>query len=968
MKPYVVQEYPRLPKRLWLAFLVGVVLVPPLLAALLGLQGLRATLLAELRAQALVAERLIARNPDHWQFAPERLEFVLGTLHQPERLLRLRLPDGMELVRLGQEPPPFPRLSLTHDLFSGTTQVGTLELTASWQPVLQYVFPAALLGIALALFVAAPLFRRIETRLQQAIHRLNATELRYRMLFAQAHDGIVLIDPATQRFVEFNQMAHEQLGYTAQEFAQLRIPDFVAADPPLQIDARIAKVLRQGWDDFESQHRRKDGSLLDCQVILQASEVDGQTVLMALFRDISGRKRAEAQLRDAHRFLQTVLDSIPIRVFWKDRDGVYLGGNEGFARDAGKANAQEIVGCRDDALAVPADVERYRASDREVMESGQPKLAYVETMTRSDGTRMWLRTSKVPLRDLQGTIVGVLGAYDDISQWKEAEDRLKDRETILSAIFAQAGDAIELTDMESLRFVEFNDTGPRLLGYSRAEYAALRVSDIIADRSEADIRALGARLQVGESSQFQARHRRKDGSIVYAEVAVSVIRHHDRNYWLAVWSDISERLQAQEKLRQQIAFTEAVIEAEVDGVAVSQASEASPYGQFIVWNRAMRKLTGYTIEEINRIGWGKALYGTPVEEERSLQRLALLRHGFHLNGEERVITRKDGQQRTVRLYTTFVSLPGAALHVLLVTHDVTAQKRDEQEIQELTNTLERRVAERTEQLQAAERELKTLNESLARQVADKVEEIREKDYLLVEQARHAAMGEMIGNIAHQWRQPLSMLSLVIQNLRYDAQEGRLGAGNLDAYIAKAMRAIEQMTGTIDDFRDFFKPSRLPEYFAPLRVVEECRAMLDASLKTNDINLSVGGSAELLLHGYPSEFSQIVLNLIGNAKDALLERRMEGGRITVEVYARDARVFVTVADNAGGISDEHMEKIFDPYFTTKSKGTGIGLYMTKTIIEQHMNGAIHAENVGDGALFVIELPEARPATAGGRHHA
>lgn len=957
----------RLPRSLWLGFLAGVALLPPLVAGLLGLQGLEGTLAAELRAQAVLAERLIARHPDYWQFSPERLEFVLGTLHRPERHLRVGLPGGEELLRLGPEAPPFPRLSLRQDLFAGTERVGELELSASWRPVLHHAFLAALGGLALALFVAVPLYRRIEARLRHTVDRLHASELRYRMLFAQAHDGIALIDPASLRLIEYNQMAHRQLGYTAEEFSRLRIPDFIVVEPPSRIEARIAQAMRAGWDEFESQHRRQDGGLVDCQVMLQASEMDGRTVLMAVFRDISARKLAEAKLRDAHRFLQTVLDSIPIRVFWKDRDGVYLGGNEGFARDTGRAGAQEIVGCRDEALAPPTDVARYRQSDLEVMRSGATKLAYLETMLRPDGTTMWLRTSKVPLRDTQGNIVGVLGAYDDISQWHEAEERLKERETILSAIFAQAGDAIELTDMETLRFVEFNDAGPRLLGYSRAEYAELRIVDIVHDRSEADIRALGERLQVGETTQFQARHRRKDGSIVYAEVAVSVIRHRDRNYYVAVWSDITERLQVQEKLRQQIAFTEAVIEAEVDGVAVSHASDDSSYGQFTVWNRAMRKLTGYTVEEINRIGWGKALYDDPVEQERALQRIKLLRHGFHLNGEERVITRKDGRKRIVKLYTTFVSLPGAALHVLLVAHDITEQKRDEREIQELTNTLERRVAERTEQLQAAERELKSLNESLARQVADKVEQIREKDYLLVEQARHAAMGEMIGNIAHQWRQPLSMLSLVIQNLRYDAREGRLDDPGLDAYIARAMRAIEQMTTTIDDFRDFFKPSRQPEFFAPLRSVEDCRALLDASLKAHGIALVVGGRAELLLHGYPGEFSQIILNLIGNAKDALLERRRAEGCITVEVYGRDGRVFVAVADNAGGIPAAHLDRIFDPYFTTKSKGTGIGLYMTKTIIEQHMHGAIRAENGAAGALFVIELPEARPATASGRHH-
>jgi PAS domain S-box-containing protein len=937
------------------------------MALVLGLNGLQETLAAELHAQSIVCSRIIAHNPDFWRTSPERMEFALGDLHRPERQLIVRLRDGSVLARLGASSPPVPSLSVVRALVDGGNQVGEIELVGSWRPVLLHVFHAGLIGTMLALFVATPLFRRVEASLRQTVGKLNASEMRYRMLFAQAHDGIVLIDPATQRFVEFNQMAHEQLGYTMQEFAQLRIPDFVAAETPAEIATRIARVLRQGWDDFESQHRHKDGRILDFQVILQSSSIDGQTVLMAIFRDISQRKRAEAKLLEAHRLLQTVLDTVPIRVFWKDRHGRYLGCNEGFAHDAGLANAQEIVGRSDAELVWHADAARYQRTDQEVMLSGLPKLAYLDDLTQADGSRMWLRTSKVPLRDSLGAIVGVLGAYDDITQWKKAEDRLKERETTLSAIFAQAGDAIELTDMETLRFVEFNNAGPRMLGYSREEYAALRVVDIACDQSEADIKRLGTMLTLGENAHFQTRHRRKDGSFIDVEIVVSVIQHESRKYWLAVWSDITERLLAQQKLLQQIVFTEAVIEAEFDGVAVSHASGDLPYGFFSVWNRAMTELTGYTAEEINRIGWGEALYDNPADVQRSCQRIELLRQGMHLDGEERVITRKDGQKRTVKLYTKFVSLPGAARHVLLVAHDITEQKRDELEIQELTNTLERRVAERTEQLLAAEHELKALNESLARQVADKVEEIREKDYLLVEQARHAAMGEMIGNIAHQWRQPLSMLSLVIQNLRYDAQEGRLTPADLEMYIAKALRAIEQMTGTIDDFRDFFKPSRQPEFFAPLRQVENCRDLLDPSLRANGIELVVGGTADIMLHGYPGEFSQIILNLIGNAKDALLERRVDNGRIAIEVRARNGRIVVTVTDNAGGIPSAHMEKIFDPYFTTKSKGTGIGLYMTKTIIEQHMHGIIRAENGAAGALFTIELPSTENISAGGQHH-
>ena len=255
----------------------------------------------------------------------------------------------------------------------------------------------------------------------------------------------------------------------------------------------------------------------------------------------------------------------------------------------------------------------------------------------------------------------------------------------------------------------------------------------------------------------------------------------------------------------------------------------------------------------------------------------------------------------------------------------------------------------------AEEALEHLNLTLAKRVEEETAKSLQKERLLIEQARHAAMGEMIGNIAHQWRQPLSSLGLVVQNLRYDFKEGRIGEVEMEDYVTKAMKAIGQMSSTIDDFRDFFKPSRQPERFSPVPAIRSCVELVGASFEAHDIEVGVSGPPELQVIGYPSEFSQVVLNLLANAKDALVERKVVQGRIEISVAASAEGVVIAVADNAGGIEAEHLEKIFDPYFTTKDKGTGIGLYMTRTIVEQHMRGTIRAENTADGARLTVDLP-------------
>ena len=219
---------------------------------------------------------------------------------------------------------------------------------------------------------------------------------------------------------------------------------------------------------------------------------------------------------------------------------------------------------------------------------------------------------------------------------------------------------------------------------------------------------------------------------------------------------------------------------------------------------------------------------------------------------------------------------------------------------------------------------------------------------------------MIGNIAHQWRQPLSTLGLVIQNIHSDYREGGLDEEGLAKYVDTAKRSIQRMSCTIDDFRDFFRPSRVKERFSVHQSIQETIQLLAAMLKNNGIEIVLNGDSELVAYGHSNEFSQVVLNFVVNAKDALVERKVPRGRIDIDVHARDGNVAVTIRDNAGGIEEDQMEKIFDPYFTTKPNGTGIGLHMNRTIVEQHMNGRISCSNLFEhgqrlGVEFAIAIP-------------
>ncbi|HJV35744.1 hybrid sensor histidine kinase/response regulator [Geomonas sp.] len=257
----------------------------------------------------------------------------------------------------------------------------------------------------------------------------------------------------------------------------------------------------------------------------------------------------------------------------------------------------------------------------------------------------------------------------------------------------------------------------------------------------------------------------------------------------------------------------------------------------------------------------------------------------------------------------------------------------------------------------AEQEYSDLKSSVKQLVAQAVAEERRRDDQLIIQGRQAFMGEMINNIAHQWRQPLNTLGLLAQDLQLTQRLGEFTPEFIDANLTKTMEVIRKMSRTIEGFSTFFRPEREKVEFRVLDVVSKVCGFVREGFKAGQIAIELEAPADPVVIGYPGEFSQVILNILMNARDALISRAVESPTITVAVKDEDGRAVVEVTDNGGGIPAEIIDKVFDPYFTTKGPdgGTGVGLFMSKSIIEKNMGGRLLVANAKEGARFRLELP-------------
>jgi len=250
------------------------------------------------------------------------------------------------------------------------------------------------------------------------------------------------------------------------------------------------------------------------------------------------------------------------------------------------------------------------------------------------------------------------------------------------------------------------------------------------------------------------------------------------------------------------------------------------------------------------------------------------------------------------------------------------------------------------------------NRNLEEKVQDELQIIREKDKQLLQQSRLAQMGEMINMIAHQWRQPLSAISATTSNLNFKLMfEENIDTEELSKEIELISKYAQHLSSTIDDFRNFFKENKNKQKINLTTLIEETLHIAKVSIENKNIKLITNYCCDKVINTYPNEVKQVLLNLLKNAQDALLEREIKDPYIEIgTICGTNKETYIYVKDNAGGVPQEIIEKIFEPYFSTKLErdGTGLGLYMSKTIIEEHCKGKLYVENEKEGAKFIIKF--------------
>ncbi len=833
--------------------------------------------------------------------------------------------------------------------------------------------------------------------------------LLFRSLINQSNDAISVIDPETGFFLHVNDKMCSNLGYDYRELLNMRVADVdaVAIPDDFAWKEHVNKVRRKGYMLLEGAHKRKDGTTFPVEVNVKYLEIDNKAYLVGVARDITERRLSEDALRKSEKQLRDVTSYLSEGIYVLNQEGNIIFMNP---------TAEQLVGWTMAELKNKNahNVLHYRKADgtplpfeecpmHNVIKTGKLLSSTDEIFIRKDGTVLPVSVISSPIIE-NGKAVASVAAFRDITEHKQmekererlifelgvaneeleqeiaerrrAEDALRENEKFLQTIIETEPDCIKLLAADGT-LLQMNRAGLSMIeADSLSQVKGQCVYQLVVPEYREAFKSLTADVFKGRPGVLEFEAVGLRGTHIWLETHAVPLRNDSDEIiaLLGITRDVTEHKKAEDEIRNlnkelERRVIERTAQLKESAQRFQLAAESGQLGvwdwnvqsNFMVWNDRMFELYGISRDAFTNSveAWRNSLHPDDCNKAMA-DGDAALRGEKEFDTEFRVL-HPDGTVKVLKANAIVIrDADGKPVRMLGLNRDITELREAEEKLIRSYSDLEIKVQERTAELTAAKHQLEELNLTLEQRVLEEIASRHEKEQLLFQQSRMAAMGEMIGAIAHQWRQPLNVIGLIIQNLQMAYEYGELDKMRLKNAVATAMWQVNFMSKTIDDFRNFFKPSREKELFDVKKIVDETISLMKAQLQNSFIDIEIITKKEgLVMKGYPNEFKHVLLNLINNAKDAILVRKAHEDcqtKITILLSEKADKVIIKVRDTGGGVPGHIMDKIFDPYFTTKDEGTGtgIGLYISKTMVERNMGGRLTARNWKEGAEFRIEV--------------
>jgi PAS domain S-box-containing protein len=859
----------------------------------------------------------------------------------------------------------------------------------------------------------------------KADHTLSEAEIRYKALFEQSPDGILLID-TRGNILDFNETAHHQLGYSREEFAKLRIADIDPVDSQEAIQKKINEILIQGKAEHEVRHKTKRGAIRDVHVITQVLKLSGKTVFHTIWRDITEQKRAEEAIRHNEDKFRTLFDSADDAVFVLTPEGNFI--------DINRTAHERLGYTKHELLSMHVSQLHSRRLRGEVAQKialvREQGHAVVESEhVKKDGTIMPVEIN-ARFMDYSGKKV-IFSIIRDITGRKKAEEEL----LLFRNLLNQSNDAIFVNDPATGSFLIVNDKACSNLGYDRKELLNMRTLDI--EAAFPDQAAWDAHVKIVKSKGsmiLEGTHKRTDGTLFPVEVNVTYMALGGTDYMVAVARDITERKQAEDALRKREMQL-----AESQRIAHLGSWEHNPLTGDIYWSDELFRLLGLDPEQ-DRADFGTFFARIHTDDQPVLKKAVeiSLREKKPFDLEYRIVI-AGGPVKLIHARADLVPDASGELSVLRGTgQDITERKlaeekirQNEQFIRSILNTVDEAfiVIDRDYRISLA-------NNAYSEQANMPIQEITGKHcheishkssrpcfesgeecavkrcfetgepyscvhrhpsrdgsvlyvetkafplkdvsgnitsaievinnitdrHLLEEQILRTqkleAVGLLAGGIAHDFN---NLLQGVFGNISMAKMFSEKG-GKAYVMLEGAETALYQTTNLTKQLLTFSKGGE------PVRKVVALPSIIDNAVKFalsgSNVNYLSYIDEELWpIEADEGQINQVMHNIVLNAGEAMPyggEIRMEVRNVSIDEknglsLAAGKYVAIVVKDSGVGIPGHYLSKIFDPYFSTKQKGSGLGLATSYSIIKRHGGVITASSHPGTGSVFSIYLP-------------